>query len=612
MESPLTDDDAKLASLIAKVSESEEATRPAREKSERDRDYSDGKQLTQDEYNALVRRGQPPIAFNVIRSRVDFHQGLEKKQRRDPKAWPRNNPDDLQAADAFTDGMRYVIEEADYQSIRSAVWRNVTVEGFGGLEAWAEDDGKGSYKIRFGHIPWDRLLIDPYSSKPDFSDANYLGMVLWLDAEEAVARYPDSDPAAVRSIVETTLSPTWVGETYDDKPSATLWADRSRKRVRIITLWCREGDGWTYYEFTRGGMLMSGPSPYVDEDGASYCPLILESCFIDRDNNRYGVVRDLIDPQDEINKRRSKSLHLLTTRGVVADQDAVEDVAAARRQLTKPDFWIQKRAGAELDIITSTDLAAGQTALLQDAMAYVQQSGPNAALLGKGVEDQSGKAIEAQQAGGLIEHGDLLDTLRRLDRRVFRMVAQLIKQFWTAEKWIRVTDDEMSPKWVGLNIPRPVMDPMTGEPMVDPWTGQPITEGMENSVADLDVDIIITDAPDLVTLDSENYQSIAQILGTAGDTPPAILRLMIEMHPALTARRKKQLIDTLEQASQPPEQPPNPQMQQAMELEMADKAAGIEKTRAETERARADAFSTVAGVQQNALAAQYQPQNYAA
>jgi hypothetical protein len=33
-------------------------------------------------------------------------------------------------------------------------------------------------------------------------------------------------------------------------------------------------------------------------------------------------------------------------------------------------------------------------------------------------------------------------------------------------KWIRVTDDEMAPRFVGLNVPTPTMDSMTGQPVM--------------------------------------------------------------------------------------------------------------------------------------------------
>lgn len=577
IDTPVTQstDDALLSRLVRQFEEAEEATAAARGKAERDRDYYDGKQLTQEEHDELEKRGQPPISFNVIKSRVEFLQGIEKKQRRDPKAWPRNNPQDAAAADAFTDGMRYAISEADYETARSGAWKNITVEGFGGIEVWATPARDGNYDFRMKRIPWDRIFYDPHSGEPDFSDAGYLGQILWMDEGAAVERYGEQ----AKAIIETTLSVTTISDTYDDKPKWTQWADRRRKRVRVVVMWDKSGDGWSCHEFTKAGVLDSMPSPYVDQDGEAYCPLILESAHVDRDNNRYGEVRNLIDPQDEINKRRSKALWLVTMRGVVAEEGAVADKEKTRRELARPDFYIEKAPGAEFEIVNSGDLAAGQAQLGQQAMAYVMQSGPNAALLGKGTEDQSGRAIEAQQAGGMIEQGDIMDTLRRLDHRAFKMVASLMKQFWTAEKWIRVTDDELAPKWVGLNVPQE-----------NEW-GQVVA--VENNVAELDMDIIISDAPDMVTLDGETYQAFTQLLSSG--LPPPMLRLAIELHPGLNVKRKKQALDMLEQMSRPPR--PDPAAEQSQQMAM-------ERAGAETEEIRAKAFKYVAQGEQAAAKAQ--------
>ena len=52
----------------------------------------------------------------------------------------------------------------------------------------------------------------------------------------------------------------------------------------------------------------------------------------------------------------------------------------------------------------------------------------------------------------MIQIGDLLDNLRHLDKRVFRAMWNRMRQYWTAEKWMRVTDDERNVKWLGLNV----------------------------------------------------------------------------------------------------------------------------------------------------------------
>jgi hypothetical protein len=221
-------------------------------------------------------------------------------------------------------------------------------------------------------------------------------------------------------------------------------------------------------------------------------------------------------------------------------------------------------------------------------------------MMGKGVQDQSGKAIEAQQAGGLVQQSDLMDTLRRLDLRVFTIIASMMKQFWTGEKWIRVTDDPDTPKWIGLNepmwqdpaIPNSAAPQSTWkahfqqggnpqdpqqihrlQPATDPQTGQPM---MNNHVASLDMDIIVSDAPDTINLDGENYQAFLQLMQMK--LPPAEMKLAIEMNPGLNGKRKKQLQDMIDQAAQAP--PPQAQ-QDEMRLKVEKLEADIVEVRSQ-------------------------------
>ena len=57
---------------------------------------------------------------------------------------------------------------------------------------------------------------------------------------------------------------------------------------------------------------------------------IMASAHTDRENNRYGMVRDLISEQDEINKRRSKALHLLSVKQAVMEDEARPRISTRR------------------------------------------------------------------------------------------------------------------------------------------------------------------------------------------------------------------------------------------------------------------------------------------
>src|ERR1041385_771629 len=119
---------ADLQDLVRFFEEAESTTYDARKLSERDRDYYDNKQWTADEESILRKRKQPIVTYNRIQRKVNFLSGLEKQQRKDPKAFPRN-PDDEDAARAATDALRYVCDAEQWDRKRSAGWKNLLVEG---------------------------------------------------------------------------------------------------------------------------------------------------------------------------------------------------------------------------------------------------------------------------------------------------------------------------------------------------------------------------------------------------------------------------------------------------------------------------------------------------
>jgi len=121
-----------LETLIEYFEDAADASNDARVASERARDYYDGIQLTAAEIKELQRRKQPPTVFNRIQPKIDFLLGVETKNRTDPKAYPRT-PNHDEAADAATDGIRYVCDNNNFDSISSNVFENELIEGTGGV-----------------------------------------------------------------------------------------------------------------------------------------------------------------------------------------------------------------------------------------------------------------------------------------------------------------------------------------------------------------------------------------------------------------------------------------------------------------------------------------------
>lgn len=559
------DRDDKLEKLLEQFKESQDQTQRARGLSERDRDYYDGIQWTEDEVQALQARKQPIVTSNRIKPKIDALIGFEKRQRTDPKAYPRTPKHDKDA-EAATDALRFVADSNSFQKIRSDVAENQFIEGCGAITVGMTKRPNGDLDIKYTWVPWDRFYYDPHSRRRDFSDASYKGVVVWMDESDALNDFKDKDDVISACYTDGDDD----GDSYSDRPKI-VWSDRQRKRIRVLQHRWREKGVWHTAIICRGGYLRDPqPSPYLDEWGEPECDLIAVSAYINRENERYGVVRQHISPQDEINKRRSKLLHRLSVRQVIADHGAVEDVAQAKRELAKPDGWIEKSPDLHFEIVDQSAAIAGEANLLMEAKSEIDASGVNPSLEG----DQSapsGRAQEIQQASGLAEMAVVFDALKDWSWRVYRATWNRVRQYWTDEKWIRVTDDDSNVRFVGLNHPVTVAEEVArlqqeGQPV--PPELQQMAAVMpqqvlriENPVAELDVDIQVEDGPDTVTIQAEQFEQLVQLKQADPQAIPT--EMVIE---ASSLRNKDKILEHLEKGGIPPQvQQQMQQMQEALQ-----------------------------------------------
>ena len=540
------------ARLIRWFEESELARMDEIDLAQRDRDYVDHNQYTREERKLLSERGQPIITINKIKDKLELLCGMERKARTDPKAFART-PAEEDRADAATQCLRYIADDNSFSLLRSLVFENMLTEGAGGIDLGLEDDGQGSCNVTMTHIPWDRVWYDPHSRSLDFSDARYKGMVIWTDRDALEEMYPGED---VQDVIESSFSST--DYQYNDRPETAFWTDNNRTRIRLVQCdWAERGTWWRA-TFTKSGLLAAPQrSKFKDRKGKSCSGLLLQSSYINRENQRYGMVRGLISLQDEINKRRSKAMHLLNVHQVVAEQGAVPDVDKARREVAKPDGYVEVMPGLKFEIQQTTDLAAGQFQLLQHATAEMQLSGPNAAMSGTDPRELSGRAVLAMQAGGAAQNEPLADALRFWSRRVYEVCWQAAREFWKGGKWVRVTDNLGDTRWVGINRPVRLMDRLADMPpqqraavmqQMQLQPGDPRLQqvvGIEHDISDLDVDITVEEGIDIPSLQQEEFQSLVQLASLQPGLIPGDVLIA-----ASGLRDKDQILEQMKQHQQ--------------------------------------------------------------
>lgn len=464
-----------------------------------DDDYYHGYQLTREERQTLEKRGQPDTVFNRFRKAINGTLGVLEDGQNDPRAYGRNPGVDEDAADVVTKTLRFGADLNDFADLRLECAYDYLVPGHCAVLVEVDEERRP----KLTQIQWEEFFFDPRSRKKDFSDARYLGIAKWMYAEQVSALYPKSTDE-----VENTLSSNFsMDETFGDRPKAgtSNWIDRKNRRLMVVEIYHRQGGQWWRCVFHAGGILTAGPSQYLDGKKQPACAIVAMSCYVDRENNRIGIGRDMRSPQDEFNKRRQKLLHQLNNRQLFApnvDSFMPIDADTARQEAARPDGVIP----AGWQPVSQTDLASGQFNLLSLAESEMDRQGPNPAILGRQAQDASGRAQQIRQEAGLSEDSLIYKGIHNWELRIYRAMWDRCRQFWTAPDYIRITDDEGAPQYIGINQPtqpRIVMGP-DGQAMVQP-------AGIDNELADLDVDIVLDTVPDTAVLANEQFETLSQL-----------------------------------------------------------------------------------------------------
>lgn len=648
----------------------------------RDEEYYDGDvkgtgwgQWTQDELVTLGLRNQPPTTRNHIERKINSIAGVEQRSRSEPRALPRT-PKDQKSAEIATDALRFIKERTRWENTKSDAFLEALKVGFAAVEIGGAVD-----HVPVTPIDWKDFFFDPRSRRPDFSDARYLGVAKWVDADVAEATYappePEQpeippqpqDPAMLRpwaeyaqglideyeravaereriieSIKATQEAAGLDSGEFDDRP-AQVFGDKKRRRIFVVDMWYRHAKhGWHRCVFTGHGKLFSEPASLVETDDwgrkVKTHPIKAFSLFVSRDLWRYGVVRGMRSPQDEINFRLSKMLHWISVNQLFYEQGALgeTDREVARREISKPDGVVPVGRIDGIKVERGLDIAAALAQAGEDARQFMEMGGPNPQLQGEQGRATSGRAVLALQQAGLGALGPIFDRLHDWELRCYRAMWCRVQQFWTAPMYVRVTDDKNAARFAAVNgapvvqsdngaTPAPGMGHNGGPPMgpddmgmapATPNGGGPMPmmggaaampgamygqmmqgEPQERGpmLAELDMDIIIDRAPEAATLQAEQFEEMTR-LGQAGmfgpPGNPEVARLFIT---ASSLPNKSEILDLLDKMAAKP-QGPNPQemaMLKKLASEIEKNMATAAKDSATADKTRAEIPGVIAG-----------------
>lgn len=525
---------------------------PEYEEQRQSRHYFHAAQWTPEQIEVLRKRKQPIVTFNRMARKINGVVGLVQRLRQDPKAYP-TAPGYEAGAELATQCVRSVLQANRWKFLDPACARQAGIEGIGGVEFKLIEGDHDDPDVGMDFVFGDDFFYDPRSAKPDFSDARYMGIAKWLDVEAAVELFPEHEQELRTLMVETGFDLT----THADREFK--WIYVNEKRLRLVEHWYRHRNNWYWAFYCSLILLDQDRSPFLDERGNAMCRFEMFSQDVDHDGDRYGLTRNLKGPQDELNQRRSKALHMSNVTAIKVEKGAVDDVETTRRERARPDGVIEYNKGfaAPADIEDNNNLQS-HLALMQDARQEIDSFAnvsPNI-LAQDDPSEHSGVAINLMQRAGVSELGGFFMNYSDWKERVYRKAWNIIKRTWQAERFIRVTDNQGLAQFIQVNG----MD-------FDEY-GAPI---IVNAIGELGVAIELDDGPDVANLMQETWDLIKQ-----DATIP--WQIKIAFMPISDSERKR-LMGFIQQ-------PPNPIQQQAAILELQKAAADIEDKKAQAAERR--------------------------
>ena len=599
-------------------------------------EYYQGDQWDPDDAAALENAGRPALTINTILPTINTILGEQSTRRADIQFKPRRGGDE---AVAHTLNKLYM-QIADNNKLD---WVEQQVFSDGLIM-----DGRGYFDVRMdfsdhveGEIritakdPLD-ILIDPDAKDADPKTWNEVFESKWMTLDEIEELYGKDKAERLLFVAENGMSfgpdsveyqETRFGdtETNDDYFGAGVPGDEEYRNVKALRVIERQHKKLTRVEFfvdPNTGDQRQAPDAWTEakvkkfakkhelsvmskvirkvrwtvtcdkvvlhDDWSPYNQFTLVPffCYFRR-GRPFGAIRNLLSPQEQLNKIASQELHIVNTTansGWMVESGSLVGMTAddLEEHGAETGLVLEYARGTNPpQKIGANQIPTGLDRIAQKAAANIKTiSGVNDSMLGTDSAEVSGIAIQAKQNRGAIMIQVPLDNLRKTRQYLAEQILNLIQTFYTEERVIQVTNEQ---------------DPM--KPREEMIVNEVSPEGeIINNLMVGEYDVVVSTAPARDSFDEVQFAEAINLRQVGVAVPDdAIIEYSHLARKGELAKRIRALTG---------QEPPTPEqaeaMQQQQKIQMAQIQLEIAKQEAEVKKIQSEAALNIAKVQETA------------
>ena len=459
--------------------------------------FYQGEQWDQADVSMLDAEGRPALTINTILPTINTVLGEQSTRRADIQFKPRRGGDE-EVAHTLNKLYMQIADNNKLDWVEQQVFSDgLIMDGRGYFDVRMDfsDHVEGEIRIT-AKDPLD-ILIDPDAKEYDPKTWNEIFETKWMTLDEIEEMYGAKKAEELQFIAENGNSfgrdsveyeETRYGDTestddylgaagYDEDEYRNVKALRviERQHKRVTRVQClvdpETGDqrpvpeAWNerkakVFAKKYGLTLISKIQKKVrwtvtcdkvvlHDDWSPYAGFTIVPYFAYfRRGRPFGMVRNLLSPQEQLNKISSQELHIVNTTAnsgwmvesgslVGMTPDDLEEHGA------ETGLVIEYARGTNPPAkIPSNSIPTGLDRISQKAAAIIQAiSGINESMLGTDSAEVSGIAIRAKQNRGAIMIQVPLDNLRKTRHYLAEKILELVQTFYTEQRVIQVTNE---------------------------------------------------------------------------------------------------------------------------------------------------------------------------
>ena len=456
-----------------------------------DRFYG-GDQWDESDLSKLRKDGRPALTFNKILSTVNAALGEHASRAMELTFKPKRNAS-REVSRTLSQLANQILHDNRYEFVENSVVADGLImdRGFFDIRIDFSDHLQGEVKIT--SVDPRTVLLDPDAKEYDPSTWNEVMTTKWLTPDDIANIYGQAKMDKLHTRVKAGQFHTYDSVKFEEErfgdtdPANTPSVDLEDRQIRSIRVIERQYYRWQkqqYFVDPATGDMKEVPEGWDDEKVAMFAEqnqltlhekpnrkvrwtvtaddvvLFDEWSLYDaftivpyfpyfRRGRAFGMVRNLVSPQEALNKARSQTLHIVNTTansGWTAEEGTLVNMTEDELEQRGAEtglVLIHARGSNPPQKIQPNSVPTGLTNIANETEYSIQAiSGINDGALGMTSGQVSGKLMDRKTERAQMQLQQPFKNLSLTRRILGERLLKLIQNFYTEERVIQITHDD--------------------------------------------------------------------------------------------------------------------------------------------------------------------------